>query len=80
MIRRYSLYIIGTILSVSAINSYAESHRASIVRNKDIDACIEKNGDNNSECLSSVNKRTEKELNIVYQDKLKEISNYDYSQ
>lgn len=74
------LYIIGAVLSVSAMNSYADFNSASIVENKDAEACAEKNGDNNSECLASVSKLTEKKLNTAYQDKLKEISSYDYRQ
>lgn len=79
MIRCFFPYVIGAVMSASAMNSYAVPN-SSIVKNRDINACIEKNGDNNSECLSSVNKRTEHELNAIYQDKLKEISNYDFSQ
>lgn len=54
------LYIVGAVLSVSAMNSYADLNSASIVENKDAEACMEKNGDNNSECLASVSKLTEK--------------------
>lgn len=80
MIRYFSLFIVGTVLSVLAINSHAKLNSISIIKNKDIDACTEKNGHINNECLSSVSERTEKELNAEYQEKLKEISNYDYSQ
>ncbi|WP_345830264.1 lysozyme inhibitor LprI family protein [Erwinia sp. HDF1-3R] len=80
MIKYSFLYIIGAVLSVYAMNTYANFDSASIVENKDIEACSEKSGDNNSECLSSVSKLTEKKVNTAYQDKLKEISNYDYRQ
>ena len=62
------------------INAYADSISNSIVRNKDIELCVKKNGSIDSECLSSVSKKTENELNQEYQNKLKEISSYDYSQ
>lgn len=80
MIRFFAVYILGAILSAFAVNSYAESNLGSIVKNKEVSACAEKNGDNDSECFAAVSKLTEKKLNTVYQDKLKEISNYDYSQ
>lgn len=63
-----------------SLNSYAESNAQSIVENKDVTACTEKYGDNNSECLTSVSESAERQLNAAYQDKLNEISNYDFSQ
>ncbi|WP_410515445.1 lysozyme inhibitor LprI family protein [Pantoea allii] len=63
-----------------SLSSYAELNIQSIVESKEVTACTEKYGDNNSECLTSVSEAAEKKLNTVYQDKLKEISNYDYSQ
>ena len=78
MTRCFWFYIFGIVLSVSAMNSYAELNSGSIVNNQDVNACIERNSD--SECLSSVSKLMEERLNSVYQNKLKEISTYDYSQ
>ncbi|WP_241622415.1 lysozyme inhibitor LprI family protein [Rosenbergiella australiborealis] len=80
MIRYFSSYIFGAVLSVSSINSYAGENPVSIVVNKETTACTARYGDNDSECLSSLSKLTEKRLNTVYQDKLKEISDYDYTQ
>ena len=79
MIRFFSLCIFGAVLSVSSINSYAELNTSTIIKNNNVDACAEISGGINSECLSSISKRTEKELNDEYQNKLKEISNFDYS-
>ncbi|MDY1038267.1 lysozyme inhibitor LprI family protein [Lelliottia sp. CFBP8978] len=80
MMRCFSLCIFGVVLSVLAINSHAELYSATIIKNNDVDACTDKNGDINSECLGSLSKRTEKELNDEYQNKLKEISNNDDNQ
>lgn len=80
MIRIPPAYMFCAIISAFAINSYAEPNSGTIVENKEISACTEKHGDNDSECLGSLSKQTEKKLNTVYQDKLNEISNYDYSQ
>ncbi|EXU75645.1 lysozyme inhibitor LprI family protein [Erwinia mallotivora] len=80
MVRYFLNCIFGAALSTFAINVYAELNSGSIVENKEVAACIAKGGDNDSECLSSVSKMTEAKLNTAYQDKLKEISNYDYSQ
>lgn len=68
------------ILPVVTIDIHAELKLISIVKNKDVESCILKNGTIDSECLSAVSKRIENELNQQYQNKLKEISNYDYSQ
>jgi uncharacterized protein YecT (DUF1311 family) len=80
MSKYFSQSIFGIVLSFSTMNCHGQLNSSTIIKNKDVDACAEKNGDINSECLSSLNKRKEKELNDIYQDKLKEISNYDYSQ
>ncbi|SER25682.1 Protein of unknown function [Rosenbergiella nectarea] len=80
MMRFFFYYIFCTVFSAFTINSYAKSNSGSIVDNKNISACIEKYGDNNSECLGSLSELTEKKLNTIYQEKLNEISHYDYSQ
>ncbi|MBT0723050.1 DUF1311 domain-containing protein [Rosenbergiella sp. S61] len=68
------------IFSVFTINSYAVSNSGTIVENNEVFACTEEHSDNNSECLGSLSEKAEKILNTVYQDKLHEISNYDYNQ
>ncbi|MCF8581794.1 hypothetical protein L2X67_18465, partial [Enterobacter ludwigii] len=68
MIRYFSFYIFGAILSFFSFNSLAGSDLNSIVKNKDIDACSAKNGGDNSECLRSVSQLTEKKLNTVYEN------------
>jgi len=75
----YLPYVIGAILSALTINASAESTSSSIIKNSDVDACIDKSGDIDNECLNVVNKRSEKELNNAYEDKLKEISTFDYT-
>lgn len=79
MIKYCLAYIIGTILSTFTINALAESNHSSIVKNSDVDACVDNSRNIDSECLNSVSKRSEKELNDVYKDKLKEISTFDFS-
>ncbi|EPG4870486.1 hypothetical protein QEG60_003449 [Pluralibacter gergoviae] len=68
------------ILPVVTIDIHAELKLISIVKNKDVESCILKKGTIDSECLSAVSKKIENELNQQYHNKLKEISNYDYSQ
>lgn len=80
MNKYYPLSLFLALTLSFSLNSYAESNTQSIVENKDITGCTEKYGDNNSECLASVSESAERNLNTAYQDKLKEISNYDYSQ
>ncbi|WP_238084742.1 lysozyme inhibitor LprI family protein [Pseudescherichia vulneris] len=79
MIKYCLAYIIGTILSTFTINALAESNLSSIVKNSDVNACMDKSGNIDNECLNLVNKRSEKELNDAYEDKLKEISTFDYT-
>jgi len=79
VIKYYLPYVIGAILSTLSINALAESTSASIVKSSEINACIDKSGDIDNECLNVVNKRSEKELNDAYEDKLKEISTFDYT-
>lgn len=80
MSKFFSQVVFFLVLSTISINSYAESTSRSIVRNKDVESCANKSGIIDSECLSSVSKKTESELNHEYDNKLKEISSYDYSQ
>ena len=80
MSRFFSVYTFFSVLLFFSFNSYAKTSPKSIVENKDVSACAEKQAGNDSECLSSVSKRTEKKLNAVYQEKFKEIENYDFSQ
>jgi uncharacterized protein YecT (DUF1311 family) len=79
MIKYCLAYIIGTILSTFTINALAESNLLSIIKNSDVDACVDKSSNIDNECLNLVNKRSEKELNDAYEDKLKEISTFDYT-
>ena len=80
MIKIFSTYIVCSIISFSIANSYAKSKSLSIVDNKDVSICLERYGDNGSECLSTLNDITEKKINAAYQEKLNEISYYDYHQ
>lgn len=80
MSKLFAQIVFFLVLPTLAINAYAESTLNSIVRNKDVELCVKKNGIIDSECLSAVSKKTENKLNEEYQNKLKEISNYDYSQ
>ncbi|WP_241608729.1 lysozyme inhibitor LprI family protein [Rosenbergiella epipactidis] len=80
MIKILSAYIVYSIISFFTTNSYATPNSPSIVDNKEVSICIEKYGDNNSECLGALSELTEKNLNTLYQEKLNEISHYDYRQ
>ena len=51
-----------------------------ITSNKDVDTCIQKNGENNSECLEDLNDKSNKALITTYTEKLKQIENFDYTQ
>lgn len=51
-----------------------------ITSNKNVDACIQKNGENNSECLEDINDKSNKALITAYTEKLKQIENFDYTQ
>lgn len=51
-----------------------------ITSNKDVDTCIQKNGENNSECLEDLNDKSNKALITTYTEKLKQIENLDYIQ
>ncbi|WP_144815648.1 lysozyme inhibitor LprI family protein [Enterobacter sp. DE0047] len=79
MIKYCLPYIIGTILSAFTINGLAESNHSSIVKSSEVNACMDKSGNIDNECLNLVNKRSEKELNDAYENKLKEISTFDYT-
>lgn len=51
-----------------------------ITSNKDVDTCIHKNGENNSECLEDLNDKSNKALITTYTEKLKQIEKFDYNQ
>lgn len=51
-----------------------------ITSNKDVDTCIQKNGENNNECLEDLNDKSNKALITTYTEKLKQIENVDYTQ
>lgn len=76
----FPIYLFCSLCSVFTVNAYAKSPFPSIVDNKDVTLCIRKYGDNNSECLASLSDISERKLTTVYQEKLNEISHYDYNQ
>ncbi|WP_241586862.1 lysozyme inhibitor LprI family protein [Rosenbergiella epipactidis] len=80
MIKLLSAYIVYSIISFFTTNSYATSNSPSIVDNKEVSICVEKYGDNCSECLGTLSDITETKLNTAYREKLYEISHYDYRQ
>lgn len=51
-----------------------------ITTNKEVKTCLEKYGENSSECLEDLNDKTEDELNQVYNKKLKAMEAFDYTQ
>lgn len=51
-----------------------------ITSNRDVDTCIQKNRENNSECLEDLNDKSNKTLITAYTEKLKQIENFDYTQ
>ena len=66
MSKYYLPYVIDAMLSTVTINALAESTSSSIIKSSDVDACIDKSGDIDNECLNLVNKRSEKQLNDAY--------------
>lgn len=79
MIKCYLPHVISALLSTLTINAFAESTSSSMVKSSEVNACMDKSGNIDNECLNLVNKRSEKELNDAYEDKLKEISTFDYT-
>lgn len=67
-----SLLLVSNISLASAANS--------ITSNKDVDACIQKYGENNSECLEEISDKADDSLNKAYAAKLKEMEDFDYTQ
>lgn len=80
MIKFFPTYMSFAISITFSVNSYAEPDLNSIVENKEVSACRAKHNNIDSECLDSLSKQMEQKLNTVYQDKLNEILNFDYSQ
>ena len=68
------------ILPVVTIDVRADLKLISIVKNEGVELCAEKSAVIDSDCLSAVSEKTEKDLSLAYQNKLNEISTYDYSQ
>ncbi|APG17791.1 hypothetical protein A3780_09565 [Kosakonia radicincitans] len=63
-----------------ASNASLAAAATDITSNKDVEACIQKFGENNSECLEDLSDKTDDALNKAYTDKLKEIEGFDYTQ
>lgn len=49
------------------------SFSQSIINNHEVDLCIQKFNDENSECLGDISEKSEKKLNEAYSAKLKEL-------
>lgn len=62
-----------------ASNASLASADDSITSNKDVDACIQKYGENNSECLEEISDKADDSLNKAYTAKLKEMEGFDYT-
>ncbi len=50
-----------------------------IAHNKAVEQCVKKYGENNDECLGDIGDKSERDLKLVYEAKLKEISSFDYT-
>lgn len=79
MVKNYLISCSCILLIAHTFTAFAAENITSIVKSPEVDACIQKYGDNNSECLGSENEKSEKKLNDAYNGKLKEISNFNYS-
>ncbi len=56
------------------------SFSQSIINNHEVDLCIQKYKDENSECLEDISDKSEEKLREAYSAKLKELDNFDYNQ
>ncbi|WP_238083456.1 MULTISPECIES: lysozyme inhibitor LprI family protein [Pseudescherichia] len=52
----------------------------SIIDNHEVDLCVQKFNDENSECLENISDKSEEKLREAYSAKLKELKNFDYNQ
>jgi uncharacterized protein YecT (DUF1311 family) len=50
-----------------------------VAQNKSVDQCVKKYGENDDECLGAISDKSESDLKLVYEAKLKEISDFDYT-
>ncbi len=73
---------ISKIISVALLYFVSNSGWAatdSIAYNARVVECIKKYGENNDECFGELNKKSENRLNEAYNDKLKEIAEFDFT-
>lgn len=71
--KKYNALLILLLLAPQA------SFSSSIINNHEVDLCIQKFGDENSECLGDLSERSEKKLSEAYSAKLKELESFDYN-
>lgn len=70
--------IIFTILLV-LFTQHAWAAVVSFSHNKNVEQCVKEYGENDDECLGDISDKSEQDLKLVYEAKLKEISNFDYT-
>lgn len=70
--------IILTMLMIFFSN-HALAAVGNIAHNKEVEQCVKKYGENNDECLGDISDKSEGDLKKVYEAKLKEISDFDYT-
>lgn len=63
-----------------ASNASLAASANDITSNKDVEACLQKYGENNSECLEDLSDKADDALNKAYAEKLKEMEGFDYTQ
>ena len=72
------LMLISCLLLASNISLAYEAEN--ITSNDEVKACIDKYGEENSECLGEIDKKSTDALNKTYTARLKEMENFDYTE
>lgn len=72
------LLLISCLLLASNISLAYEAEN--ITSNDEVKACIDKYGEENSECLGEIDKKSTDALNKTYAARLKEMENFDYTE
>lgn len=68
------------ILSIYSNPTLADQQQKNIQFNKAVDLCISKYGENNDECLGDITEKSESLLKEAFNQKLKELESFDYTQ
>ena len=67
------------LISLFALQFNVVADSLSILKNKAVENCVAKYGENNDECLGSLNDQTNNELQSIYNEKFHELEKVDYT-